>query len=71
LLFRLLFIFLLSFIAFKGHPLRKVSVTLKNPAKTVLTNALGKYRFDNLAAGTTDTFPGGLSLAAGTKTQLV
>jgi hypothetical protein len=33
------------------QPLYNVSVTLKTPAKTVLTNALGKYRFENLAAG--------------------
>lgn len=33
------------------QPLRHVSVTLKDPAKTVLTNALGKYRFQQLAAG--------------------
>jgi hypothetical protein len=34
------------------QPLANVSVTLKNPAKTVFTNALGKYQFENLAAGT-------------------
>jgi len=34
------------------QPLPNVSITLKKPARTVYTNAFGKYQFENLAAGT-------------------
>ncbi|QCR21631.1 TonB-dependent receptor [Pontibacter sp. SGAir0037] len=32
-------------------PLQGVSISLKDPARTAQTDALGRYRFDNLAAG--------------------
>jgi len=34
------------------QPLPNVSITLKKPARTVYTNAFGKYQFENLADGT-------------------